>query len=265
MPITTRCPECGHKYRFDAKHAGRQAKCKNGHVFTVAPDIQAEATEVESPQPSERVAQAVRRDRTYRLAFLAIEAGCVRELKRMHLERKPLDEPHEISHRLVDMGIDENGTKCVYRESLTETPLQAAVSHGHLDAVVFLLQVGCNPWKRNANAARSALEEAQLASKMDIIDAMLDPANYKPTEDGSSLLHEAARANCQAGIRLLLEHGASVNAKNKKGRTPVYEAAYRGYDECVKLLLSRGASPEDVEKGERNRDIEKERAGSKVE
>jgi|GEM_PF-890447 len=49
MPITTRCPECGHKYRFDEKHAGRQAKCKNGHVFTVTPEVQPVAGAQQAP------------------------------------------------------------------------------------------------------------------------------------------------------------------------------------------------------------------------
>lgn len=47
MPITTRCPECGTKYRVDEKHLDRQARCKNGHVFTVIPEAQI----VEDPQP----------------------------------------------------------------------------------------------------------------------------------------------------------------------------------------------------------------------
>ena len=47
MPITTRCPECGTKYRLDEKHLDRQAKCKNGHVFKVIPEAQI----VEDPQP----------------------------------------------------------------------------------------------------------------------------------------------------------------------------------------------------------------------
>ena len=47
MPITTRCSECGTKYRLDEKHLDRQAKCKNGHVFKVIPEAQI----VEDPQP----------------------------------------------------------------------------------------------------------------------------------------------------------------------------------------------------------------------
>ena len=55
MPITTRCPECGTKYRLAREHIGRQAKCKNGHVFTVVPEAQL----VPEPQPVAPKAAAV--------------------------------------------------------------------------------------------------------------------------------------------------------------------------------------------------------------
>jgi|GEM_PF-6826273 len=55
MPITTRCPECGAKYRLAREHIGRQAKCKNGHVFTVVPEAQL----VPEPQPVAPKAAAV--------------------------------------------------------------------------------------------------------------------------------------------------------------------------------------------------------------
>lgn len=331
MTILTRCPECGHKYRFDDKHVGRQAKCKNGHVFTVrsadhavpgdepaildlsSPQVATELDETENPAQSLEESEMLdakdsidlpedgRKKPLMRLlaiAFLTVpvlvllvavfsvwfsdwypkhwatysdpyeaaKAGSVRELKRMHQDKKLLDNPRVIFVTPVDYGVDENGMRVQGSIRIAVTPLQAAVARGQLDAVVYLLQAGCNPWKRDADTTYSAVEEAYWPGRTEILNAILDPANYKPAEDGSSLLHGAARANCSPGIRLLLQHGASVNAKNKKGHTPVYEAAYRGYDECVKLLLSSGANPKDVEKADRDRLVEQAKgtADSKV-
>lgn len=42
-------------------------------------------------------------------------------------------------------------------------------------------------------------------------------------------------------VRLLLERGANVNGRMKRGQTALMIASYRGYTNIVRLLLSRGA------------------------
>jgi ankyrin repeat protein len=44
-------------------------------------------------------------------------------------------------------------------------------------------------------------------------------------------------------VRILLENGAKVNAANSRGETPLIVAAWRGTDETVTLLLDAGADP----------------------
>ncbi|MEE8493336.1 MAG: ankyrin repeat domain-containing protein [Nitrospirales bacterium] len=39
----------------------------------------------------------------------------------------------------------------------------------------------------------------------------------------------------------MLDEGAVLNARNGKGRTPLYESAKRGHSQVVQLLLERGA------------------------
>ena len=44
-------------------------------------------------------------------------------------------------------------------------------------------------------------------------------------------------------VRLLLEHGADPNARDRNGRTPLHYAAIYGHYEIVKLLTDFGADP----------------------
>jgi ankyrin repeat protein len=43
-------------------------------------------------------------------------------------------------------------------------------------------------------------------------------------------------------VKLLLETGATVDAKENDGSTPLWQAAYRGDEAIVKLLLEKGAA-----------------------
>jgi hypothetical protein len=54
-------------------------------------------------------------------------------------------------------------------------------------------------------------------------------------------LHEAASSGHEAVVRLLLENGADVKAKNINGRTALHEAAGVGHDAVVQQLLENGA------------------------
>jgi ankyrin repeat protein len=59
-------------------------------------------------------------------------------------------------------------------------------------------------------------------------------------------LHSAAAARSVAIARLLLEHGAPVNARQgqgKSGSTPLMEAAYNGQEDLVDVLMRHGADP----------------------
>src|SRR5688500_9003477 len=52
----------------------------------------------------------------------------------------------------------------------------------------------------------------------------------------------AAREGQAGAVRMLLDHGASVETAESPGDTPLLEAARRRHPEVVRLLLERGAS-----------------------
>ena len=49
-------------------------------------------------------------------------------------------------------------------------------------------------------------------------------------------------------VRLLLEKGADVEAKNQRGRTALIEATSNGHEAVVQLLLEKGSNQEKDEK-----------------
>ena len=68
-------------------------------------------------------------------------------------------------------------------------------------------------------------------------------ANVNAKEDnGETALHEAAWGGHEAVVQLLLEKGANVNAKeNNREKTALHPAAMRGHEVVVQLLLEKGA------------------------
>lgn len=61
---------------------------------------------------------------------------------------------------------------------------------------------------------------------------------------GATALEEAALRGLDTIVKMLLDHGAQVNLLNKdSGTTALYAAAAFGKGGTVKLLLERGANP----------------------
>src|SRR4026209_1433920 len=81
--------------------------------------------------------------------------------------------------------------------------------------------------------------KADLAAGIDV--------NAKNKYGATALLFTSDKGNVEM-LKLLLEHGADVNAKDTfYGGTPVTFAAFNGHVDAVKLLLQKGASnPEEV-------------------
>ncbi|KAG2334184.1 hypothetical protein Bca52824_005364 [Brassica carinata] len=66
------------------------------------------------------------------------------------------------------------------------------------------------------------------------------------TGGGCSLLHCACEKADIGMVELLLQYGANVNAKDSSGQTPLHYCVLRGKAVVARLLLTRGADPEAV-------------------
>jgi len=62
-----------------------------------------------------------------------------------------------------------------------------------------------------------------------------------PDGRGDQPIHHASRNGDTEIVRLLIEHGADVNATNPRGQTVLYCAGGHGHLDCLLLLLKKGA------------------------
>lgn len=56
-------------------------------------------------------------------------------------------------------------------------------------------------------------------------------------------MHCAAINNHTSIVKRLVRCGATVDVDNESNKTPLWYAAYNGYENCVRLLLMLGANP----------------------
>jgi hypothetical protein len=112
----------------------------------------------------------------------------------------------EIVKLLIDYGADVN-----MQQNKGITPLMLAVDQNHAEIATLLLNAGADPNAATTNRGQTAL-----------MSVLMTP--------GRSQL-----------AKLLLEHGAEVNAKNRQGTTPLMVASLSGDADAVNLLLEWGA------------------------
>jgi serine/threonine-protein phosphatase 6 regulatory ankyrin repeat subunit B len=63
-------------------------------------------------------------------------------------------------------------------------------------------------------------------------------------EDKGTILHQACwHNNNEEVIRLLVEHGANINAKDNRGNTPAMGCGIQGRNENIKTLIDLGSDP----------------------
>jgi ankyrin repeat protein len=99
------------------------------------------------------------------------------------------------------------------------TPLMRAAKSADLDAMRVLLDAGANPSLGMTKGS----------------NALLILAGTKTTPGTAE--------NVAAGLRLLLQHGADINAPDARGDRAIHVAAQQGLNDTVRLLVELGANP----------------------
>jgi len=141
---------------------------------------------------------------------------------------------------LISKGADVN-----LPNSSGSAPLHAAAGSGRLDIVRALVDAGAN-----VNAIRgpftTVLYDAVFARHVEVAELLLergaDVNGYLPVTNLKTHLHIAAGTGNAAMLRVLLKHGARVDAKDITGSTALMYAASHSEDpEMCEILLENKA------------------------
>jgi ankyrin repeat protein len=148
---------------------------------------------------------------------------------------------------LLNHGADvnaQNGTLC--------TPLHIAAYYGHFEALEMLIKQNADIHIRNHLGMSPLHFAASPGVNIDIIQALLDYGADPNARDNtiSTPLHNSSwweksgyptLKGTVEGTRLLLKHGAIIEAEDNEGRTPLQLALMHGRDEIASCLKEHGA------------------------
>ena len=121
-----------------------------------------------------------------------------------------------------------------------KTALMAAALRGDSQLVEDLLLAGANPNATN-QAGGTALMYSVVGGSLEILQNLLDAkaaVNQSSSNGWTPLMMAIAKRKSELAKRLC-QAGADVNATDVYGWTPLMRAAYEGYAEELKLLLSQ--------------------------
>jgi ankyrin repeat protein len=145
----------------------------------------------------------------------------------------------------------ENGANVDTRDARQLTPLLIASLEGHADVVEVLLNKGSDP-KLTDKYGGTAMHRAAFQGRDEVIKVLLAhgvDVNLKSGGpgfpvglNGETPLIEAASGHVET-VRLLIDRGADVNARNAMGQTALIRAAMNGESEVILSLLQHGADP----------------------
>ncbi|XP_076828170.1 KN motif and ankyrin repeat domain-containing protein 4-like isoform X2 [Brachyhypopomus gauderio] len=134
---------------------------------------------------------------------------------------------------LINM-VDDNGN----------TALHYSLSHSNFNIVKLLLDTGmCEVDLRN-KIGYTAIMLASLISvdspeDIKVIQQLMEfgDVNARVGQVGQTALHLAVRHGRASTVRLLLTHGANINAQDRAGTTALISACDRGHTNIVRILL----------------------------
>ena len=151
----------------------------------------------------------------------------------------------DVTTMLIDRGADMNR---IY--SGRWTILLVAAAEGKPGIVRFLMQRGALlhlDMRMVEPEWDTPMMVAVQRGKIEVVRELLESPrcaalNWARSGGGCTALHGAARANALDIVKLLVEHGAGINTRNRCGATPIAVASGCGHAKIVQFLVNKGAS-----------------------
>jgi ankyrin repeat protein len=143
----------------------------------------------------------------------------------IHVIRKLITAGTDLDYRMTRNGMKDGQRNRVNR--LGATALFLAAKQTDLEVLKVLVEAGADPKIASADGTTPLMVAAGLGM-------------WYVGEDGGSL--PGQEGEVLEVVKLLVELGADVNAANKARETPLHGAAFRGVNPVVELLLEKGAT-----------------------
>lgn len=120
-------------------------------------------------------------------------------------------------------------------------PIHYACANGHLDIVKYLLENGVSIESKGCSG-RTPLHIAASNGYTDIVKYLLDNGALVNTRDNYENTPLHISISNEDVVSLLLERGAAIEAYDLSGFTPLHNACLFGSDKSCKVLLEHGAN-----------------------
>ncbi|KAK9891834.1 hypothetical protein WA026_016633 [Henosepilachna vigintioctopunctata] len=145
--------------------------------------------------------------------------------------------------RTVQKLLTEGGRSVHETSEEGESLLSLACSAGYFELAQVLLAMHANVEDRGIKGECTPLMEAASAGHLDIVRLLVAhgaDVNAQSTTGNTPLMYGCAGGHTEV-VQFLLEHGANVEDHNENGHTPLMEAASAGHVGLAKILLMHGA------------------------
>lgn len=149
-----------------------------------------------------------------------------------------------IGHEKIAALLIENGAEIDSFDDQHSTPLLWAAREGHYETSRLLLERGADCTIQD-EGGWTALDECAPAGFDSIVQMLIDhhpPIIHSKDKTDFTALHHTAPQHHDSTVRILINSGMEIDARNRYGRTPLFQAVRSGHEETVRVFLENGAN-----------------------